>query len=92
MKAIAHASGSAFARLAYWLVAALAVVGVVFALIEIPWTPGRLAAAVSPMPVAPVAAASSALVGAVTSDTGVPDASTVFRGRETPLEEPAPTF
>jgi hypothetical protein len=70
----------------------MAVLGVVFAINEIPWTPGRLAVSATPIQSAPVAAASSALFGAVTSGTGVPDASSVFGGREDPLEEPAPTF
>lgn len=36
-------------------------------------------------PTAPVAKAASL-------GTSVPDASTVFKGKDTPLEEPAPTF
>jgi len=92
VKTIEHSSGTASTRLAYWLVAAMVVLGVVFAIIEIPWAPSRLADAATPIQAAPVAAASSALVGAATSGTSVPDASTVFRGREDPLEEPAPTF
>lgn len=92
MKTIALSSGSASSRLVFWLVATMVVLGVVFAIIEIPRAPDRLAVAVRPNRPAPTAAASAAYVGAVKSDTGVPDASAVFRGRETPLEEPAPTF
>ena len=92
MKTIAHSSGSASTRPAYWLVAAIAVLGAVFAIIEMSRTPDRVAVSATPIQSAPAAAASSALVGAVRLGTGVPDASTVFRGRETTPEESAPTF
>jgi hypothetical protein len=87
VKAISQTSDSAPFRLAYWLVAAVAVPVVLLVLIEMPGTLAWLvaSAAVSPATAAPPRALNA-------SGTGVPDASQVFSGREIPLEEPTPTF
>ena len=92
MKTIPHSSGAAPSRLAYWFVAAIAVLLVVLAISEIPWTPARHAAATAPVQAVLPLMASPARVGGDASGNGVPDASAVFRGRETQPEEPAPTF
>jgi hypothetical protein len=83
VKTIAHSSDSESSRLAYWLVTATAVLVLMFAITEIPWTPDRLAASVVPTHAAPLAVPPSSLAGANASGTGVPDASAVFVGQET---------
>ena len=92
MKTITHSSDSESSRLAYWLVTATAILVLMFAITEIPWTPDRLAASVVPTHAAPLAVPLSSLAGANASGNGVPDASAVFVGQETSPEEPAPTF
>ena len=92
MKTIPHSSGAAPSRPAYWFVAAIAVLLVVFAISEIPWPPVRLAAAPPPVHAVLPLVASPSRVDGDAPGTGVPDASAVFRGRETQPEEPAPTF
>lgn len=45
-----------------------------------------------PVVIAAPASATPRLAVALRADASVPDASRVFSGRETPTEEPAPTF
>ncbi len=92
MNTIPLSSGAAPSRLAYWLVAAIAALLVVFAVTEIHWAPVTPEAATAPAHAALPPVAPPSRVGGNASGTGVPDASAVFRGRETLPEEPAPTF
>jgi hypothetical protein len=92
VKTIPHSSGAAPSRLAYWFVAAIAVLLVIFAISEIPWAPVRFAAATAPVHAVLPMVESPSRVDGDASGNGVPDASAVFRGRETQPEEPAPTF
>lgn len=92
MKTITHPSEAESSRLASWLVAAMIVLVLMFAVTVVPWKPYRLAASVIPTHALPLAVPPSSLVKANPSGTSVPDAGTVLAGVESSPEEPAPTF
>jgi hypothetical protein len=64
---------------------------VMFAIIEMPWA---LVAPIAPAVVSPAAPAATGPLRLESNapGKGVSDGGEVFSGRDTPLEEPAPTF